>query len=265
LKTLKLLLLLCTFIGLLPVAASTTVKKPVSLQFGNQISIKSKVLGEERNLIIHLPEKYAKSGKRYPVLYLLDGKRHLYHSVIATQLLRKAKKIPELIIVAISNKENMRERDLNTESENFTLFLSSEVMTYVNKNYRTTGSNTLFGHSLAGFYTVDLLANHPEMFESYIAASPPLQGDDITIYNKIMAHSKIYETGKKAFYFTLASKEEEGGDVSSAMSNFVTLLSNETPEGFDWQYQPLIGQTHITTAYLTLYHGIIYVFNNSVL
>ncbi|WP_299570562.1 alpha/beta hydrolase-fold protein [uncultured Shewanella sp.] len=217
---------------------------------------------EERDLIVHLPEEYAKSGKRYPVLYLLDGKRHLYHSVLATQLLNKAKKIPELIIVAISNKENMRERDLNTESEKFTLFLRSEVMTYVNKNYRTTGSNILFGHSLAGFYTVDLLANHPETFESYIAASPPLQGDDITLYNKIMADSSVYKTEKKTLYLTLASKEEEGDDVASAMSNFVTLLSKEYPEGFDWHYQPLDGQTHITTSYLTLFHGITYVFKN---
>lgn len=246
----------------LPAAATSAVNeslanKPVTRDFGHNISISSKVLGVERNLIIHLPKGYAESTQRYPVLYLLDGERHIYHSVIATELLHKAKKIPELIIVAIANKENMRERDLNTESEKFTRFLSSEVMIYVKNHYRTSGLNTLFGHSLAGFYTADLFANHPEIFGNYIAASPPLQGDEIEIYNKIIAHKNNKKP--KALYFTLANAAAEGNDVANAMTNFVSLLNTKAPESLNWHYQALAEQTHITTSYLTLFHGISYV------
>ncbi|MEP0175773.1 MAG: alpha/beta hydrolase-fold protein [Paraglaciecola sp.] len=256
----KLLLLVCAFMGVQPEAVADNINKPISMQFGKQVIVKSKVLRENRNIIIHLPSGYAKTEKNYPVLYLLDGERHLYHSVIASELLNKAKQIPELIIVAITNNEGMRQRDLNTESEKFTLYLSSEVITYVDNNYRTTGSNTLFGHSLAGFYTVDLLANAPLFFENYIAASPPLEGDDIELYSKIVAPTNAHEVGKKTLYFTLGSKKEEGEDVANAMNNFVKLLGESSPQGFDWHYQFLDGETHITTSYLTLFEGIRYVF-----
>lgn len=260
-KILNILLLLINVIAL-PVTAEIVANKnlankPVTREFGDNISIKSEVLGVERNLIIHLPTGYAESTQQYPVLYLLDGERHIYHAVIATELLHKAKKTPELIIVAIANKENMRERDLNTESEKFTRFLSREVMTYVESHYRTSGLNTLFGHSLAGFYTADLFANSPELFDNYIAASPPLQGDEIEIYNKIIAHKNTKKPN--ALYFTLANAAAEGNDVANAMTNFVSLLNAKAPNNLNWHYQALAEQTHITTSYLTLFHGISYV------
>lgn len=260
-KILNLFLLLIN-VMVLPVteayaANEALTNKPVTREFGDNISIKSEVLGADRNLIIHLPTGYAESTQQYPVLYLLDGERHIYHAVIATELLYKAKKIPELIIVAITNKENMRERDLNTESEKFTRFIRSEVMHYVSNNYRTSGLSTLFGHSLAGFYAVDLFANSPELFDNYIAASPPLQGDEIEIYNKILAHKN--NKNSKALYFTLANAAAEGNDVANAMTNFVSLLNTKAPNNLNWHYQALAEQTHITTSYLTLFHGISYV------
>ena len=260
-KILNILLLLINVIAL-PVTAEIVANKnltnkSVTREFGDSISIKSEVLGTDRNLIIHLPTGYEESTQQYPVLYLLDGERHIYHAVITAELLHKAKKIPELIIVAIANKENMRERDLNTESEKFTRFLSSEVMTYVESHYRTSGLNTLFGHSLAGFYTADLFANSSELFDNYIAASPPLQGDEIEIYNKIIAHKNTQKP--KALYFTLANAAAEGNDVANAMTNFVSLINTKAPNNLNWHYQPLAEQTHITTSYLTLFHGISYV------
>ena len=258
----KLLLIICVFVSVQQRAVGDPIHKSISMQFGNEITIKSRVLAEERSIIVHLPSGYAKSKKNYPVLYLLDGKRHLYHSVIATKLLHKAKKAPELIIVAITNKEGLRQRDLNTESEKFTLFISSEVITYVNNHYRTTDSNTLFGHSLAGFYAVNLLANHSEFFENYIAASPPLQGDDVELYNKIMAPTRTAEMSKKTLYLTLASEKEEGESVAKAMSNFVQLLDKDSARGFDWHYKFLEDETHITTSYLTFFYGISYVFKD---
>ncbi|MBQ4852994.1 alpha/beta hydrolase [Pseudoalteromonas sp. MMG012] len=252
----------CACVGLQIEAVAGTIDKPVTMQFGEQVTLQSTILKENRNIIVHLPSGYKKSKQRYPVLYLLDGERHLYHSVIATELLHKAGQIPELIIVAVTNNEGMRQKNLNTHSEKFTLFLTNEVMTHVDKHYRTVGKNTLFGHSLAGFYTVNLLANTAVNFENYIAASPPLQGDDIDLYNKIIAPTNDDKMRNKTLYLTLATHKEEGEDVANAMHNFVKLLAESSPQGFDWHYTPLKGDTHITTSYLTLFYGIRYVFKD---
>ena len=40
---------------------------------GEKVTIKSKVLNEDRNLMVYLPQTYGISGKSYPVMYLLDG------------------------------------------------------------------------------------------------------------------------------------------------------------------------------------------------
>lgn len=80
-------------------ANKNLTNKPVTREFGDNISIKSEVLGVERNLIIHLPTGYAESTQQYPVLYLLDGERHIYHAVIATELLHKVKKYLSLLLL----------------------------------------------------------------------------------------------------------------------------------------------------------------------
>lgn len=246
----------------LPATASNVLEETISIELGSRISIDSKILGERRRLLVHLPDNYSQSNKRYPVVYLLDGDNHFNHSVIASQYLQKRDRVPELIIIALPNNDGTRGRDLNRESENFTLFIKNELMSYVDKNYRTTGLNTLFGSSLAGFFTANLLANHPELFKNYIAASPALQGDEIDIYNKILVNSKSKKAHEKSLYFTLASQAEEGKRATDALNNFVKLLTENPPKNLDWRYEFLAKQTHMTTSYLTFFMGMTHVFNN---
>ena len=40
-----------------------------------QCTVKSKILGVEKMYSVYLPDGYEKSGKNYPVLYLLHGAR----------------------------------------------------------------------------------------------------------------------------------------------------------------------------------------------
>jgi predicted alpha/beta superfamily hydrolase len=242
--------------------ASNIIEEKISIGVSSRILIASKVLMENRNLLIHLPENYAKSNKSYPVLYLLDGERHLNHSIIATRLLQEQKRVPELIIVAIPNSDNTRQRDLNINKENFTLFIKNEVMSYINKNYRTSGLNTLYGHSLSGYFTMNLLVSHPNLFNNYIAASPPLQINESEIYHKMLAKINTKNLLDKSLYFTSANQDEEGKRVTLAIQQFVNLLNEKNPDKLNWRYELLADQTHITTYYLTFFNGMTHVFKN---
>jgi len=268
LKILKLFLLVVAYFSL-PVTAEDVVKELRTIGEASRVSIDSKVLGENRNFLINLPESYDSSNKSYPVVYLLDGERHFNHAIVATQILQKQERVPELIIVAITNShswasdKSTRQRDLGYEKEKFVQYIKNEMMPYVNKNYRTTGLNTLFGHSLAGYFSTHLLATQPELFTNYIAASPVLQGEEIDFYNKILSNNNIKNHTEKSFYFTLASEDEaRRKSVTDAVNNFVKLLTRQTPKNLNWHYEFFDNQTHGSIYFPTFFPGMTYVFKN---
>ncbi len=239
--------------------SKSVIKEDISIGAGERVVFDSEILKEERNLLIHLPSGYAKGNDKYPVLYLLDGERHFAHSILAYRLLQEQNFAPELIIVAIPNVNgDTRQRDLGLNTDSFTAFLKNEVMAYVHDNYRTNGSNTLYGHSLAGYYTVNLLANRPELFDNYIAAGPPLQTKVTDFYKKIVSHKSL----DKSLYFSSANQAEEGERVMDALKAFSEKLEEKSPEKFNWKYELLADQTHITGYYLSLFKGMMYVFKN---
>ncbi len=61
---------------LLLAIALTSAGEPIVI--GETTAIESQVLGEERTLMIHLPDGYAESPAAYPVLYLL-GSADTFH------------------------------------------------------------------------------------------------------------------------------------------------------------------------------------------
>ncbi|MCW8832096.1 MAG: alpha/beta hydrolase-fold protein [Colwellia sp.] len=259
-KILKTFFLLSACIGL-PVVASTVVEETISIGKANHISIESKALGETRSLLVHLPDNYTKSNQSYPVLYLIDGNRHLNHAVVSTQLLQSQKRIPEQIIVAILNNDKMH-HDPDMAISKFTHFVKNEVMPYVNNKYKTSGLNTLFGHTKAGWFTADVLANHPDLFRNYIFASAPLQDDEVDIYNKILLNGERENAHEKSLYFAISSEADEPNRYSDSFNNLVSLLTTNSPKNLDWRYEHLTEQTHMTTSIPALYNGLTHVFNS---
>ena len=76
---------------------------------GTSHAIQSKILDEQRTYILELPESYETSTKEYPVLVLLDGEVTYHsHSGILKQMVQGGQ-IPEMIIVAITNVDRVRD------------------------------------------------------------------------------------------------------------------------------------------------------------
>ena len=114
----------------------------------------SKVLSEERELLIHLPDDYEKSEKKYPVIYVLDGNGHFKHATTAITYLKSQNHMPAAILIGITNKSGMRNRDLGDGNSEFWTYIKSEVVSFVENNYRTSGHKTIFGHSMAGAFVM---------------------------------------------------------------------------------------------------------------
>src|SRR5262245_22015006 len=76
---------------------------------GNRVTIKSEILGENRVILVRTPPGYERDGQRYPVLYLTDGDAHLSHTASTIEFLARNGRMPEMIVVAITNTDRTRD------------------------------------------------------------------------------------------------------------------------------------------------------------
>jgi len=152
--------------------------------------INSKVLGEERTLNIYLPEGYSKDTS-YAIIYLLDGSadEDFIHvaGILQYNNFPWVGRTKPSILVGIANtnrkkdftsvstvKEDLAYIPTNGGSAKFIQFISKELQPYIAKQFKTDGKNTLIGQSLGGLLALEILHDKPELFQTYIIASPSL-------------------------------------------------------------------------------------------
>ncbi len=160
---------------------STTILFGQDIKIGFKDSIQSKVLNENRKIIVKLPLNYNCSDKSYPVLYRLDGNLDMYFETVGTinRLVHMDELIPDMIVVMIENTN--RNRDMmpaNTSfftsepgADNFKEFIETELIPYINNSYRTTNEKLLCGQSLSALFTLYYFLTNPASFDSFIVCS----------------------------------------------------------------------------------------------
>jgi predicted alpha/beta superfamily hydrolase len=81
--------------------------------------------------------------------------------------------------------------------ELFYRFLIDELRPDIAARYPTNPKDqTLFGHSLGGLFTLDVLLTHPESFSTYVASSPSIMWNNRALLEKIPAFKSIIERGE---------------------------------------------------------------------
>lgn len=150
-----------------------------SAQFGatgTTASLKSEILGVERNFNIYLPPSFNRNpDKHYPVLYLLHGgggtnvdwfvRGHV--ADVAAGLL-SAEEIGEMVIVSPDAGTGVMTY-FNDKEWQYERFFFEEFMPYIEKTYRCGGKKELravAGLSMGGQATFVYAFRHPELFSS---------------------------------------------------------------------------------------------------
>ena len=255
-------LLMMTVLLLFPSIGRGTEKgEAITVELGKKFQLASTVLGEQRDVLIRVPDGYRKTTDRYPVIYVLDGNSHFRHVANAVKILQRNGRMPDAIVVAIPNNGN-RNRDLSFQKDRFKRFINDELVPMIDRTYRTSGHKTLFGHSMAGSFTLYMLATEPASFHDFIAASPVIHADNaelLTLFPALFAQKRKLE---KSLYFTLTSVASEGPAATNALNKFVALLKKTAPPELDWHYNFIPNQAHMTTPYLTAYEGLSVLFHN---
>jgi len=233
---------------------------------GKYINIFSKILNEERTILVQLPQSYEKAQDRYPGIYCLDGDNLSLAFVAATVRMLSHRKIPEMFVVAIANTDRSRDmfpvrlegRPTTGGADKFLGFLNEELIPFVDQNYRTENFRVLYGASAAGLFTVYALLARPDSFSAYIASSPMIGRCPEFISKKTKS---LFDSGKslrKILYITYG--KDDAPPVTEAVPSFVKTIETAKPKDFKWKLKIIEDEGHV--PYTSLYDGLKFIFSH---
>lgn len=187
-------------------------------------TIHSKILNEEREVIIHLPNNYDKK-KKYPVMYVLDGSSQDKHIANKFDVLSSAGYIPETIVVGIPNvggkgrqrdytppymKMDIDEKDSPLGAgDQFLSFMEKELFPNIEQNYSASKTRSLAGNSRGGLLVMYSLLYKPDLFKGRFCFSPAFWRDDNLIINKVSAFLEAHENLNSFLYLSMGDEENE--------------------------------------------------------
>lgn len=255
-----------------------------SIQIGQIETIYSKILDQDRKIIVYLPESAKDPNRKrdqYPVVYLLDGSDPFVPFVGMLQQYSEkndTKILPEMIVVAIENINfNSRMMDFSPSTagkpevygggNKFLKFIRKELFPYIEENFAASQNRTIVGHSLGGLVAMNALTNHPEMFTNYLMIDGSLSFDDqIFLKNKEFS-LKGKDLKNKNLFIAIANTATYGSDIESIKKDTISankfvryslelvgqIEHMDTKLNMNWKYYE--DDTHGSTAFLAQKDG----------
>lgn len=231
-------------------------KAPEPINIGEKIVLKSEILKQERDIFIAMPDNYKDTDTSFPVHYVLDGEI-IFKSYSAIAEIKSGDHIPAAIIVGIPNIN--RGHDLNPKANgvNFLNFITTELIPYIDKNYRTNKKRVFTGYSMAGNYVIYALLHKPEYFDMYISGSP----FRLDMYNadKIKASLESIKT-KKVLYTSMGDKDR--ADQLEHFKVFCNDLAKLNKGLVDFKHEIAPNRNHDTNFLINWQDGLDYIYKN---
>ncbi|WP_298320287.1 alpha/beta hydrolase-fold protein [uncultured Aquimarina sp.] len=230
-------------------------------------SFSSKILKEERSFQVYLPPSYFYSDEgNFPVLYLMDGDYNFYHDTGLIEFLSSvAGKIPEMIVVGISDKGSTKYREYcrpNAEGSEggsaniFMSFLEEELKPLVNKKYRTSAYDILIGHSMGGLFVTNHYLEKPTAFDSFIAIDPSLWWKDYALTKKADTIFKDQKELSANLFISLANTQGMG------VRGFVGVLDTYFPYDPKWSFTHYKGENHGSVHMIAIKEALLELFED---
>ena len=273
----------------------TNAQTDQNIQFLQKIgildSVYSKNLHEHHKFYVQLPTNYNPAqNRKYPVVYILDGEVFL-PTVNNVLSFYSGGFMPEMIIVGVSNDAN-RIRDLTTSkvtelygmpfheesggADDFSKFIETELIPFVEDKYPVTNFRTLIGHSYGGLFTIYTLLNNPQLFSNYLAIDPSLDWDNQQLLIKAQEKLTSQDYKGKSLFMSLGGQlhmqnpevtidnvmQDTSGFTLFARSNITLsdIIKKNKQNGlaFEWKFYPK--DLHGTISFPSIMDGLIATF-----
>lgn len=193
-------------------------------------------------LYVATPPEYAASGKKYPVVYMLDADYSFAMTRNIVQFMSDRGKLPEMILVAIAYPgaaddlevyQSNRKRDYTPPTaamrvgyglpkgaaksrgdgrngqggaEQFRSFIADQVVPYMESRFPVSQDRTFIGHSYGGLFGTYVMLTEPNLFQRYVIVSPSLWFDN-GLMLKVEARGGVQRRGTAQAYFAIGSLE----------------------------------------------------------
>lgn len=268
-KTLLYAFLLLSATTLAGQSGSTPV--PVTISGTEVFTLPSTQTGSTYHIRVYLPEGYATSAKKYPVLYLLDGDHAFAMATDIVTYMQYGKHIPELIIVspAYNDKSgpdqgglNERRRDFSPfkwdavpsdpGAEAYYAFFTETLIPHIEKTYRTDPEDrTIWGYSRSGLFVLWTLFEKPGIFQRYIALD--------TGFHLFSELEERYHSQQQSLPASLFIGYGSVGNGKNDLAFMETLASRKYKK-FRYEYLALQGGKHLMIPANGLALGLEFVF-----
>jgi predicted alpha/beta superfamily hydrolase len=228
-------------------AAAQADGAPVSI--GTYRVINSKVLEEARRLLVHLPRGYEGSSISYPVLYHTYGDYLTYYADAYTALERLGDeaRTPQIILVGIDNIDRYRDlRPLQRDGspagiDNYTRFVTEEVIPFVESEYRTAGYRILAGPQAGAVFGLYTLQNNPDLFDAFILNNPFTSRPNARLLLEQAGRFYVSRESLQKFLFITYGGSNESPEDNADVERFAGLAAPAIDKGLDLRLNDISG------------------------
>jgi putative tributyrin esterase len=131
------------------------------------VTFRSASLNRDMPYRIYMPQKYAQSASRFPVLYLLHGIYGNFKDWDTQSHLRQYAQNLDLIIVMPDGGNNWYVNSATVPQNRYEDYVVKDLIVEVDGRYRTIASResrAIAGLSMGGYGSLNLALKHPELF-----------------------------------------------------------------------------------------------------
>jgi predicted alpha/beta superfamily hydrolase len=255
---------LLVFFLTLTVATGLAQNDEADIVIGKYRKIPSKILSDDRLIMVHLPAGYEENRKKYPVLYVLgsDVWSSLANPAATVEQL-SFEQIPEMIVIGVPGSTNARlARPVTPDgdpggAEDFWAFVMDELVPFVERSYRTESYRILMGQSNSGLFATYVFLTRPDAFNAYVVSSPTLGWCSDYMNDKArtaLSHNESLTT----FFYMVYGERDYGDLVLDAVPSFENVLRTKAPPGLAWTSRCLEKEGHVPVT--SLNYGLLELF-----
>ena len=232
----------------------------------------SEFLPKDRDIIVWLPPSYYNAvDKKYPVLYMHDG-RNLFDPSTSFSGVDwgvdeamssgiKNGSLIEAIVVGIDNTpDRMSEytpfpdpKHKGGNGENYVRFLVDELKPFIDSRFRTLAdvANThIGGSSLGGLISLYAGISRPDVFGTIIAMSPSIWWSNGKIIDWVLSHDLSTRNGK----IWMDMGTEELANSLAKTRELAKAISTNFPDYDGFEYREFKSATHSESSWRSRIH-----------
>ncbi len=220
--------------------------------------LKSTATGQSYDIYIHLPGAYMQNqGKKYPILYVLDGQwdfkllASIYGGLFYDEF------IPEMIIAGITysgtspDYETLRAMDYSPATDvaipgcggasRFFAFLKEELSPFLEASYQVeTSQRVLLGSSFGGTFTLYAMFVEPGFFNGYVASSPAVPFGDRFAFKQEAEYASDHQDLPVRLFLSVGELEP----LAEPVMEFMRVLNGRGYPGLKVATRVIEGERH---------------------